>query len=107
MQVITHQLDDRLENQVELHLYRVVQELVSNALKHAKAGNIVVQLTRHNGNLTLMVEDDGIGFDPEEVKKQQGLGMKNIASRVTTLGGTWSVDSAKEHGTTTTIDIPV
>ena len=107
MKVIVHHLDDRLENQVELHLYRIVQELVSNALKHSRATEIVVQLTRHNGDLTLMVEDNGIGFNKTEIVKRSGMGIKNISSRVSKLGGIWNLDSSKGHGTTTTIEIPV
>ena len=105
MNIFIHQLDDRLNNQIELQLYRIVQEFVSNVLKHSRASKIVIQLTRHNGTLTLMVEDNGIGFRADDTYK--GMGLKNIQSRVAALEGSWNTDSVLGHGTTNIIEIPV
>ena len=89
---------------VTLHIYRIVQELLYNALKHAGAREILIQLIRNDEDLEIMVEDDGKGYDPTEVKK--GMGTENVASRVNYLKGEISVHSELGVGTTTTITIP-
>ena len=89
---------------VTLHIYRIVQELLYNALKHAGAREILIQLIRNEEDLEIMVEDDGKGYDPTEVKK--GMGTENVASRVNYLKGEISVHSELGVGTTTTITIP-
>ena len=98
-------MEEKLENTIALTIYRIVQELFHNSLKHAQAKEILIQLTRENGELIIMVEDDGIGFDVEGVKK--GMGSENILSRVNYLKGDFSVHSVKEQGTTTMINVPV
>jgi signal transduction histidine kinase len=72
--LITHGMDERLDNQTEIILYRVAQECIGNILKHADAGTIGIQLTRHDQSFMLMIEDDGIGFDPQKVKSD-GMGL--------------------------------
>ncbi|MEQ9425330.1 MAG: sensor histidine kinase [Cyclobacteriaceae bacterium] len=107
MELITSNLDNRLSNEIEITLYRVVQELISNILKHANAHNITVQLTRHDDNtLTLMVEDDGIGFNPSAIKSD-GMGLSNVKARLEKLSGHVNIDSSSGNGTTTTIEIPL
>lgn len=96
-------MDDRLENSIEISLYAITQELLTNILKHAVATEITVQINRYNGTLNLMVEDNGIGFDSTE--KKTGMGLKNIAERVGELGGQLQIDSLSGKGTTVTIDI--
>ena len=100
-------LNERLEGAVEINLYRIIQELVSNILKHAKASEITIQLNKVNNELLLMVEDNGRGFDPSVASQQKGMGLRNIESRVSTLGGRLSIDSGRGRGTTTTIEIPL
>ncbi len=103
---IAHGLDNRLENDVEITLYRIVQELISNILKHAGAKEITIQLLRSDQGLNVVVEDDGIGFDTR-TKKDPGMGLKNVASRVDKLNGEFTIDSTSGNGTTVTIDIPL
>ena len=105
--VITFGLEDRLENSVEITLYRVVQELVNNILKHAKASFVNIQLTRTEHELNIMVEDNGIGFDLGGAAGKGGMGIKNVCSRVGKLDGQIRYDSAEGRGTTTMIDIPI
>ena len=105
MKVITHGLEGRLENHMEITLYRIVQELLSNVLKHAKATEITVQLIRNDNILSLLMEDNGIGFDP--AKGRNGMGLQNIEARTSQLHGTLSVDSGLGSGTTISIEIPL
>jgi len=98
-------LENKLENTVALTVYRLVQELLNNSIKHSKAKEILIQLTREENEFIIMVEDDGVGFDVEGVKK--GMGTENILSRVNYLKGDLSVHSEKEKGTTTLITVPL
>lgn len=89
---------------VTLHIFRIVQELLYNCIKHAHAREILIQLIRNEEDIEIMVEDDGRGFDPNEVRK--GMGTENVAARVNYLKGEISIHSEKGVGTTTTITIP-
>lgn len=93
-----------LDQTISLNIYRIVQELLINSVKHANAKEILVQLIEKDKELTVMVEDDGIGYRVEEVEK--GMGTGNIASRVKYLKGEISIDSEIGRGTTTIITIP-
>jgi signal transduction histidine kinase len=87
-----------------LHIYRIVQELLFNSIKHAQAKEILIQLIRNEEDLEIMVEDDGKGYDPYEARK--GMGTENVSARVNFLKGEISVHSVIGTGTTTTITIP-
>ncbi len=100
-------MEERLHHQAELGLYRIVQELLNNALKYAKAKSLNVQLIRHKESVVLTYEDDGIGFDPEPQAPFKGLGLRDISARVTSLGGTFSLDSSPGRGVLATVEIPV
>ena len=97
---------DRLDEEREIMLYRIIQELVQNAIKHANANSIIIQLSQHNDVLSLVVEDDGNGFDLKS-SLQEGLGIKSLESRVEFLNGRMDFHSSPESGTTVTIDIPL
>ena len=97
--------DIKLENSIALNVYRVIQELIYNAIKHAKAKEILVQITHQQDELIVMVEDDGVGFKPGQVKK--GMGTENISSRVNFLNGELSVHSSQNKGTNVLINIPL
>jgi two-component system NarL family sensor kinase len=96
----------RLDPAVENALYRVIQELVQNIIKHARATEMDLQLIRHEHELTLLVEDNGVGFDPA-AQGGAGIGLRSIASRVAYLGGTLHVDGRPGRGTTVTATIPM
>ncbi|MGB5975926.1 MAG: sensor histidine kinase, partial [Cyclobacteriaceae bacterium] len=98
--------DERLDYKREINLYRIIQELVSNTLKHAEASEITIQLIRKDTNLDIMVEDDGTGFDPDRPKRK-GMGLINVKDRVKDLNGNIVIDSGKGSGTTVTINIPL
>lgn len=101
----TFGLTDRLDKRLEVAAYRMVQEAVSNALKHAKADHLSIQATRSEALLNLMVEDDGTGFDPE--KADGGMGMSNLRSRAAEFNGSVRIDSLPGRGTTVMIDLPL
>jgi two-component system, NarL family, sensor kinase len=101
----TINLDQPLTDEIELMVYRIIQELTSNITRHADAGKVLVQLSLHDHQLYITVEDDGRGFDVDAVS--EGIGLKNLRSRVAYLGGTIEMDSRKNIGTTTSIVIPL
>jgi len=96
-----------LEKAMEVMLYRVVQELSNNAIKHAEAENIFIQLAVHERGLTLTVEDDGKGFETKSLSMAKGDGLRNVQSRVDYLKGSYEVQSSPGSGTSFIIEIPV
>jgi len=100
-------LDARLDPTVESVLFRVVQELVQNIIKHAQATEITLQLVQSDTELTVVVEDNGVGFDPRAMDEQAGIGMRNVHSRMAYLGGQAYFDSAPGRGTTVSLDVPL
>ena len=88
-------------------IYRILQELINNTVKHASANNIFVQLAYYNDHLTISVEDDGKGFDITTIKDSPGIGWSNIQNRVEYLKGSVDVKSEKEKGTTVNIDLEI
>ncbi|MBL4755672.1 MAG: tetratricopeptide repeat protein [Flavobacteriales bacterium] len=97
---------EKLPEHMEIGVFRVVQELINNILKHAKAQEISVQLFRNRDHLVLIVEDDGIGIKSGESDKK-GIGLMNISARVQALNGSYSFDSGPNAGTVTNIRIPL
>ncbi|GAA4052869.1 hypothetical protein GCM10022409_44770 [Hymenobacter glaciei] len=97
----------RLAPGVEHALYRVVQEAVQNIVKHAHASEINLQLIRHATELTLLVEDNGVGFDTAALGPDAGLGLRNMATRVAYLGGELEFDSRPGRGTSITASVPL
>lgn len=87
-----------------LHLYRIVQELLYNCIKHAQAKEILIQVIRNDEDIEITVEDDGKGYDPNATRK--GMGTENIRARVNFLKGEISVHSEIGVGTTIMITIP-
>ncbi|MAN59961.1 MAG: hypothetical protein CMC08_09030 [Flavobacteriaceae bacterium] len=100
-------MEERLDNVLEIALFRIVQELVTNIIKHAQATEASISLTRHADHLNLMVEDNGIGFKLQTAFGNEGMGLSNIEKRIMHLEGTLEVDSSPENGTTIIIDIPI
>lgn len=94
-----------LEKQSQFNIYRIVQEAVNNILKHAAAKEINIQVIGQTDHITIMIEDDGKGFDPETNKS--GRGLKNIVTRSLWLKGNINIDSTPGRGTTITTEFPV
>ncbi|MEI7524652.1 MAG: sensor histidine kinase [Mariniphaga sp.] len=93
---------ERIGNQTELALFRVLQELVNNVIKHSKADMLNVQIIRHANHVVLNVSDNGIGFDVDRYEKK-GIGLLNIASRIDGIKGHLHYESAPGEGTTVII----
>lgn len=100
-------LAERLPEQTETVLYRVAQEAVNNVIKHAGASRLTVQLTRDEEGVALNIEDDGRGFDTGSSKYSEGIGMKNIVSRLALLNGTAEIHSAPGKGTLVAVFVAV
>jgi two-component system, NarL family, sensor kinase len=92
---------------IENTLYRAGQELLTNAIKHAKANVFSLQLVKSEKEITLMVEDDGQGFSMEKTLSLPGGGLNNIRSRVENLNGNIFIDAMEKRGTIVTIVIPL
>jgi signal transduction histidine kinase len=95
-----------LDQQTEIVLYRIVQELTNNTLKHAAAKNIFIQLNKHAKGISLSVEDDGKGFDAAEAINKKGAGLQNVQTRVDYLQGTMIIESSAGNGCSVNIEIP-
>jgi len=90
---------------VETAVFRIYQELVTNILRHSKAGHVSVELYEDDGKLVLAVEDDGVGFDPEV--KSEGVGITGMRERASLVGGTITFDSEPGMGSHVVLEIPV
>lgn len=92
----------------EIHLFRMIQEIVQNTLKHAKAKDLQIALGEENRNVLILTKDDGIGFDIEKAKKETtGLGLKSIESRAEILQGVINMESIPGQGTNYFVKIPL
>ena len=97
----------RLDKAKEIIVYRIVQELVSNILKHASASEAFIQLIREDNRLNVVVEDNGRGFDTAMIDKSSGAGWANIRSRVEYLKGQMDIHSEPGKGTLVNIEFNV
>ena len=97
----------RFPQEVELTLYRIVQEALTNVAKHSRASEVIIHLSKKDSTAILSVRDNGIGFDAEKaLSVPKGVGLFNIKERVNLLGGRFDVISRAKKGTTLTINIP-
>lgn len=96
-----------VEQTTAITIYRIVQELINNTIKHAAAKNAIVQIAKTDKQIAVTVEDDGKGFDTVLLQKAKGIGWTNIQSRVEFLKGTMDVQSAEGKGTSVHIELNV
>ncbi|GAF21773.1 LOW QUALITY PROTEIN: sensor protein DegS [Bacillus sp. JCM 19047] len=99
-------IDNRLEQHFEIALFRLVQEAVQNALKHAKPSEILVKIEMNRNQVMVVVKDDGIGFNPSQ-KKRSSFGIIGMKERVNMLNGSIKIQSEIEQGTSIFIQLPV
>ena len=97
-------MKDRLDSSVEIIAYRIVQELLTNVLKHAVATEVLVQLIKEENRLNILVEDNGKGFDTSMLENSKGAGWTNIRSRVDYLKGRLDINSEINKGTSVSIE---
>ena len=96
-----------LGESLNINLYRIVQEAVTNALRHAQADHIEISLSRHeNGTLTLLIKDNGIGMNMCNVDQSRHFGLLGMRERTQALNGTFSVDSLPGQGSMIMVTIP-
>ena len=97
----------KLGEEASFHVFRVMQELLQNIIKHAGASQVVVQLSCNNQVLYITVEDDGRGFDMQEARKQKSMGLKNIETRIRLLKGELDFQTSPGKGTSVLISLPL
>ena len=98
------EINVELDRELEICIYRVVQEALNNIIRHSKASKFAVDLTMHDGTITLIISDNGIGFKPRQLMDEkyfsEGIGILNMQERVERLNGTFHIDSDYNNGTT-------
>lgn len=94
-----------VDQTTSITIYRIIQELINNVMKHAGARTAIVQVSKTNGAISITVEDDGKGFDSSILGKNRGIGWSNIQSRVDFLKGKLDVQSAPGKGTSVHIEL--
>jgi len=105
IKVINVDVNKRIENTLEIQIFRILQELLTNIIKHAKATEAIVQFSEHENMLNIIVEDNGKGFDIN--KSKSGIGLINIERRIEKIDGELVIDSSKGNGTTVILNIPL
>ncbi len=103
----TSGLNERLDSNIETVLYRVIQESVNNVIKHSGANQLDIQMNIDDSEITVTIEDNGKGFDVSNKDNFEGIGLKNIITRVEFLKGTVEWDSTPGNGTLVAIHIPM
>lgn len=107
----TLDVPEKIDKEKELAIYRIAQESLTNIVKHSHAHNVFVNLVKKNRYITLSVEDDGVGFEPNEkmkmTKGKGGLGLNIMRERVMHLGGEFSMESQAGKGTLVMVEIPL
>ncbi|QHI38137.1 Signal transduction histidine-protein kinase/phosphatase DegS [Kordia antarctica] len=103
--VINIDVKKRLENTLEIQLFRIIQELLTNIIKHANATEATIQFSEENNMLNIVVEDNGKGFNI--TKKVSGIGLINIEKRIEKLKGDLFIDASEGNGTTIILNIPL
>lgn len=97
----------RLTKQTELSLYRIIQEILSNIVRHAKTDKISIELKYLSGFVKIFIQDNGVGIDINSIKNSQGIGWKNIFARIKLINGNINIESEKNRGSNFIINIPV
>lgn len=99
--------DAPFDDTIEIILYRVLQESVNNVMKHANASRLDISLIRDEANISLTIEDNGLGFDAANPETQGGMGLNNLRSRINFLKGKVELDSQAGRGTLVSVYVPV
>ncbi len=98
-------IEKNLPLNLQVNIYRIVQELLNNAVKHAEANNILVQCSQSEKEFYITVEDNGKGILEAEMNKLKSLGLKNLKNRINFLKGKMEIQSAKDQGTSVNIEL--
>jgi two-component system, NarL family, sensor kinase len=104
----THGKLPEISPEKSVNIYRIVQEIVHNTVKHAKAKELLIDLSVRNNMLVLSAKDNGVGFDYQQrLKENSGLGLRNLKSRAEIMGGTVTIESRPMKGTLSIFEIPL
>ncbi len=106
-ELVTADVPDSLAPEIALTLYRIAQESLWNVAKHAQARGVRLSVAQAEGGLLLAVEDDGKGFDPDQVKGQGSLGLVSMEERVRLVNGRFSIQSHPGKGTRVEVRVPL
>jgi signal transduction histidine kinase len=96
---LTSNVDSSLGKSLDITVFRVIQEVLTNMIKHAKADHITISINKNSSELEISMKDNGIGFDTDKLKDSRGMGWKNIFSRVSMLDGSIKLESEPKKGT--------
>lgn len=107
MEVLEDGFIERVKSEIEINLYRIAQELITNILKYANATEVQIQFILEKEMLTMMMEDNGQGFDVKILQKAKGNGWYNIQSRTRLINGQIEIDSKVGNGTVVTLNVPL
>lgn len=107
IEVVSFGLEHRLDSNTEITIFRIVQELITNIIKHAEATKATINISLFDNTLNLIIEDNGKGFDFHKVKLINGMGLGSIQKRIDHLKGTFLVDSTLQRGTSIIINLPI
>lgn len=102
----SYEIDNSMPLTTQTNIFRIVQELLNNALKHSKATQILVSCSQNGNRFYISIEDNGVGFDISGIEENQGLGIKNIKSRIELLHGSLDCESSS-GGTSYNIELDV
>lgn len=100
-------IKEDIPESIQITIYRIVQELLNNALKHSKGNEILVDCSQNQSVFFITIEDNGIGFDLEKMNEFNGQGLKNLKNRVELLNGKMEIDSSNERGTAFHIELSI
>jgi PAS domain S-box-containing protein len=109
IKILFHEPDQELElpKQVKMGLFRILQESLTNVARHSKATKVQVELKEKNKRLLLRIEDNGIGFDQQQVAQKKTLGLLGMKERTAMMGGSYEIQSKPGKGTEISVDIPL
>jgi len=105
--VIPFGFTERLDNTLEIAIFRMIQELGTNIIKHSGATEATLHLTQHDTNINIIFEDNGVGMDTTKLTRADGMGLNSITKKTEQLDGTLTIDSTPGRGTTIIIDLPI
>jgi signal transduction histidine kinase len=97
---------ERLPNDVAIALYRIVQEALTNVVRHSAARNVGVLLERAAGKVKVFIEDDGIGLQYDPIEQNQRMGLVGMRERAEMLGGSLTIESSAGEGTSIIVEVP-
>jgi signal transduction histidine kinase len=110
-------LDHQMPKEIEIHVYRIIQEALSNIVRHASARNASVEIRKNPKSIDVVIHDDGHGFDTREFRGEQmqkhdgdlsrGFGLASMSERARIIGGTLTIESSTSSGTTIRLTLPV